>query len=102
MKYIAIFLGMLGIFILVNFLFSLLYILSRSAGKGFYRWITYDLDFLEILSSPLFGITQWVAGVTYERFNWFVARVLLILYAIFILILSIVCFSMFWYIGDKY
>ncbi len=101
MEFIGTILFMLGIFLLFNFLFALLYLLSRSAGNGFYRWITHDLDFLIILSLPLFGLTQWVASSVYERFNWFVARVLLILYAIIILILTIVSFIVFGYIEDN-
>ena len=45
----------LGIFSLFNFGFSLIYILSSTAGNGFYRWITHDLDFMLILAAPFFG-----------------------------------------------
>ncbi len=95
MEFIGTFLFMIGVFLLFNFLFSLLYLLSRSAGNGFYRWITHDLDFLIILSFPLFGLTQWVASSVYERFNWFIARLLIIIYSVFIFIIAIVCFYMF-------
>lgn len=93
--------GMMGTFILVNFLLGLLYILSKTGGKGFYRWITHDLGFLMLLSSPIFGLTQLMATIIYDRFNWFVARVLLVLYATIILILAIVCFIMFGYFADR-
>ncbi|KMJ57621.1 hypothetical protein AB685_16630 [Bacillus sp. LL01] len=101
MQILAVSFGSLGAFILFNFFLTLLYILSKSAGNGFYRWITHDLDFLIILSFPLFGLTQWVASSAYERFNWFVARALLILYAIIIFILAIVSFIVFGYIEDN-
>jgi len=85
----------LASFLLFNFLFAILYLLSRPAGNGFYSWITHDLDFLIILSGPMFGLTQWAANSMYERFNWFIARVLIILYSVFIFIMVIVCFYMF-------
>lgn len=101
MQILAVSFGSLGAFILINFFFALLYILSRSAGNGLYGWVTHDLDFLEIIFAPLFGLTQWAASSLYERFNWFVARLFLIFYAIFILIVSIFCFSMFGYFTDR-
>ncbi|NMH73512.1 hypothetical protein HF078_10535 [Bacillus sp. RO2] len=90
----------LAAFLLFNFLFALLYILSRSVGNGFYRWITHDLDFLITMSFPLIGLTQWAASSLYERFNWFVARVLIILYSVLIFIMAIVCFYMFGAVED--
>ncbi|MGD6776975.1 hypothetical protein ACQCT3_10975 [Sutcliffiella horikoshii] len=90
----------LAAFLLFNFLFALLYLLSRSAGDGFYSWITHDLDFLIILTGPMFGLTQWAASSLYERFNWFVARVLIILYSVFIFIIAIICFYMFGAVED--
>jgi hypothetical protein len=101
MQILAVSFGSLGAFILINFFFALIYILSRSAGNGLYRWVTYDLDFLAIIFAPLFGLTQWAASSLYERYNWFLARVLLIFYAIFILIVSIFCFIMFGYFTDR-
>ena len=101
MQILAVSFGSLGAFILVNFFFALLYILSRTAGNGLYHWVTYDLDFLAIIFAPFFGLTQWAASSLYERFNWFVARLFLIFYAIFILIVSIFCFSMFGYFTDR-
>ncbi|MCM3618533.1 hypothetical protein M3936_13165 [Sutcliffiella horikoshii] len=87
----------LGIFSLFNFGFSLIYILSSTAGNGFYRWITHDLDFMLILAAPFFGVTQWAATSIYEKFNWFVARVLLVFYSVFIFIIVILCFIGFGY-----
>jgi len=101
MKYIAIFFGMLGFFLLINVFFALLYLLSRSAGRGFYRWLTLNLDFLKTMASPFFGLTQWAASSLYERFNWFIARVLILLYAVFIFIIVILCFTMFGYLAGK-
>ncbi|WP_404448237.1 hypothetical protein LG307_03650 [Sutcliffiella horikoshii] len=101
MQILAVSFGSLGAFILFNFIFALIYILSKSAGNGIYRWVTYDLDFLMFIFAPLFGLTQWVASSFYERFNWFMARVFLLFYAIYILILSILCFSMFGYFTDR-
>ena len=101
MQILAVSFGSLGAFILINFFFALLYILSRSAGNELYRWVTHDLDFLAIIFAPLFGLTQWAASSFYERYNWFVARVFLLFYVIFILILSMLCFSMFGYFTDR-
>ncbi|WP_404460912.1 hypothetical protein [Sutcliffiella horikoshii] len=101
MQILAVSFGTLGAFILLNFIFALLYILSRSAGNGLYRWVTYDLDFLVVIFAPLFGLTQLAANSLYERYNWFVARVFMVFYAIFILIVSLLCFSMFGYFTDR-
>jgi len=92
----------LGIFMLFNFGFSLLYILSKTAGNSFYRWITHELDFMMILAAPFFGVTQWAASSMYERFNWFVARLFLVFYSILVLILTIVIFIIFGYVADMY
>lgn len=100
MGVIATIFGILGTFLLFNFLFALLYTLSKKAGNGFYRWITHDLEFLMILSAPLFGLTQLIASSIYGRFNWFVARVLLFLYAILVFVLAIVCFVAFGHFAD--
>lgn len=87
---------MLGALLLLNFLFALLYILSKSAGNGFYKWVTYG-GLLSVLYFPIMGLTQWAAISIYERFNWFVARVLLVFYAVFIFIIVILCFIGFGY-----
>jgi quinol-cytochrome oxidoreductase complex cytochrome b subunit len=91
---------MLGAFLFLNFVFALLYILTRSGGNGFYRWVTYG-GLLSVLYFPIMGLTQWAATSIYERFNWFVARVLILLYAIFIFIIVILCFTMFGYLAGK-
>ncbi|WP_404450369.1 hypothetical protein LG307_03660 [Sutcliffiella horikoshii] len=91
---------LLGIFALFNVFLSLLYILSKTAGNGFYHWVTHDFDILIILSAPFFGVTQWVATSIYDRFNWFVARLILVFYSLLALILAIVIFVMFGYIAD--
>nr|WP_082892141.1 hypothetical protein [Sutcliffiella horikoshii] len=78
----------LGIFSLFNFGFSLLYILSSTAGNGFYGWITHDLDFMLILAAPFFGVTQWAASSMYERFNWIGARIILVFYSVLVLIVT--------------
>ncbi len=95
MELIGTILFMLAVFLFFNLLFAFLYLFSRTAGNGFYSWITHDLDFLIILSGPMFGLTQWAASSLYDRFNWFVARILIILYSVFIFIMAVICFYMF-------
>ncbi|WLR61526.1 hypothetical protein [Guptibacillus hwajinpoensis] len=34
--------GAIGFFLVINFFFSLLYMVSKTAGNGFYRWSTHD------------------------------------------------------------
>jgi hypothetical protein len=92
---IAIIFGVIGGFLTINLLFSFIYIISFTMGNGFYRWIVHDMDFLMILSFPLFGPTQYVATKLYDRFNWFIARILVICYSILLLILAIVFFYLF-------
>ncbi|WP_342515658.1 hypothetical protein [Sutcliffiella sp. FSL R7-0096] len=93
---------LIGILILINFFFSLLYIFSKTVANGFYRWIVLDMDFLAILFYPIFGVTHSVANRMYDRFNWFVARLLLVLYAILLLILAVLSFILFGYIADRH
>lgn len=92
---IATIFGVIGVFITINLLFSFMYMISFTLGNGFYRWIVHDMDFLMILSYPLFGPTQFVATKLYDRFNWFIARILVICYSILLLILAIVFFYLF-------
>ena len=88
--------GVIGVFLIINMFFSLLYLLSKSAGKGFYRWASHDdLEILVIVTAPLFGLTQYVASRLYEKHNWFKARMILILYSILLLILAILFFILF-------
>ncbi|MDQ0272743.1 hypothetical protein [Cytobacillus purgationiresistens] len=91
-KFIAVVFGLVGLLLTINLLFSFLYILSKSAGKGLYRWIVYDTEFLMILASPFFGLTELVASHVYKRFNWFNSRLLLVLYAFVLMVLTIIIF----------
>ncbi|TKD70758.1 hypothetical protein FBF83_09085 [Pseudalkalibacillus hwajinpoensis] len=96
MNILAVCCGAIGFFLISNLLFSLLYMLSKSAGKGFYRWTSHDdLEILVIVTAPLFGLTQYVASTLYEKYNWFKARILLILYSILLVILAILFFILF-------
>ncbi|MGG4343678.1 hypothetical protein [Paenibacillus lautus] len=54
---IAVAFGEMEAFIVFNLLFDCLYLLSRTAGHGFYRWMSHDLDFLIVLSYPFFRLT---------------------------------------------
>lgn len=95
MEFLAIACGIIGMSLTFNLFFAFLYLISKSGGHGFYRWIVHDLDFLVILSSPVFGITEFVANKLYNRFNWFTARILLILYSILLFVLAIIFFITF-------
>ncbi|MGX1432360.1 hypothetical protein ACUXCC_000749 [Cytobacillus horneckiae] len=101
MEFLAIVCGIIGALLTFNLLFSLLYLLSKTAGNGFYRWVVHDLEFLMILSFPFFGLTQYVASSVYERFNWFVARILLVVYAILLLIVAIIFFMLFSHFAES-
>ncbi|MFS0593112.1 hypothetical protein ACUXHY_001219 [Cytobacillus horneckiae] len=46
------------------------------------------------------GLTQYAASAVYQRFNWFVARILLLCYLILLLILVIIFFMLFSYFAD--
>ncbi|MBM7619995.1 lipopolysaccharide/colanic/teichoic acid biosynthesis glycosyltransferase [Bacillus tianshenii] len=100
MEILATVFGMLGVFVSFQLLLALLYLISRTAGNVFYRWVVHDLDFLMVLSFPLFGGTQYVASRTYHRFNWFLARLLLILFSILLLIVAVVFFILFSYFAE--
>ncbi|MBN6886088.1 hypothetical protein CWS20_13300 [Cytobacillus horneckiae] len=73
----------------MNLFFTVLYLLSRTAGK-----------ILVVLSFPFLGLTQYAASAVYQRFNWFVARILLLCYLILLLILVIIFFMLFSYFAD--
>ncbi|MBT2763344.1 hypothetical protein [Paenibacillus sp. ISL-20] len=92
--------GVIGTFTVFNLLFACLYLFSKTLGNGFYRWIVHDLEFLMIVSFPLFGPTQFIASQVYERFNWFAARVVLIFYSIGLMILAVIFFMLFGYFAD--
>ncbi|WP_225230572.1 hypothetical protein [Cytobacillus stercorigallinarum] len=100
MGFIAVLFGTLGFFLIVNLFFSFLYLISRAAGGKFYSWIVYDFEFLMILALPFFGLTEYVANEFYERFNGFVTRMLLLVYALLVFILAIICFILFGYFAD--
>lgn len=86
----------IGFFLVINLFFSFLYMVSKTAGNGFYRWATHDDFFtLTLITWPLFGLTQYTASRFYEKFNWFTARLMLILYATLVLILAISFFILF-------
>ncbi len=88
--------GAIGFSLIFNMFFSFLYFVSKSAGKGLYRWITYDdFEILTVLTFPFLGLTQYVASRLYERNNWFKARMILFLYSILLLILAILFFILF-------
>ncbi|TKD71090.1 hypothetical protein [Pseudalkalibacillus hwajinpoensis] len=95
MEFLAIACGVIGMALTFNLLFSFLYLISKSAGHGLYRWVVHDLDFLMVLSFPIFGITEFVANRLYSKFNWFAARILLIIYAILLFVLAIIFFIIF-------
>ncbi|MBN8209832.1 hypothetical protein JI666_13830 [Bacillus sp. NTK071] len=96
MDILAVVCGAIGFSLIFNMFFSLLYLLSKSAGKGLYRWVTYDdFELLTILIFPFLGLTQYVASRLYEKYNWFKARIILILYSILLLILAILFFILF-------
>ena len=95
-EYIAIFCGMIGMFLMINLFFSFIYLISKTAGNWFYRWASHDeFELLVILSFPFLGLTQYAASRSYEKFNWFTARIMLILYAILLFILAILFFILF-------
>ena len=94
--------GAIGFFLIINLFFSFLYLLSKSAGEGFYRWASHDdLEISVIVTTPLFGLTQYVASKLYEKFNWFMARMLLLLYGVLVLTLAIVFFILFDYLIES-
>lgn len=99
MHLLTVVVGAIGFALIFNLFFSLLYLISKSAGKGLYRWATHDdFEILTILIFPFLGLTQYVSSKLYEKFNWFKARILIILYSILLLILAILFFILFDYI----
>lgn len=95
MHVITVIFGAIGFSLIFNMLFSFSYMVSKSAGKRFYHWVTYD-DFgiLTILIFPFLGLTQFVATRLYEKYNWFTARMILFLYSL-LLVLAILFFVLF-------
>ncbi|MDQ0482458.1 hypothetical protein [Guptibacillus hwajinpoensis] len=96
MQFLTMFCGITAVFLTINLLFSFLYIVSKTAGNGFYRWASHDdLDFWVIPSFPFFGLTHYVASKFYDRFNWFKARMMLTLFSFLLLTLDIIFFISF-------
>ncbi|MFK3961875.1 hypothetical protein [Pseudalkalibacillus hwajinpoensis] len=96
MQFLTIACGIIAVFLTFNLFLSLLYLVSKTAGNGFYRWASHeDFEILVILSFPFFGITQYAASRFYNKFNWFKARMLIILFSILLLILDIGFFISF-------
>lgn len=95
--FLSVSLCILGILFTINFLFALLYILSKTAGNGLYRWVTMDYEFLALFAFPFFGLTELVASEVYARYNWFIARVVLFGYILIVMVLIVVCFMLFDY-----
>ncbi|WP_338778747.1 hypothetical protein [Metabacillus sp. FJAT-52054] len=83
---------LIGSLLILHFLYSLLFLLSKRAGKGLYNWLTMDNCLLELLSFPLFTPVYFVATKIYDRFNWLIARLFILLYAILLFSLAIACF----------
>ncbi|TYS67643.1 hypothetical protein FZC76_13795 [Sutcliffiella horikoshii] len=72
----------IGSFIFINFFFALLYLLSRRAGDRLFDGLCKYSDCLgSLLILILLGLTNFVAMLIYDRFNWFVARLVMLLYA---------------------
>ncbi|MEA1854792.1 hypothetical protein MKX67_01260 [Cytobacillus sp. FSL W7-1323] len=98
--FIAVLFSMLGFFLIINMFLAILYFFSSRAGGKFYSWITEDFVFLMILSIPFFALTELTANELYNRFNGFLARILLIFYIITLFILAIVFFILFGYFAE--
>ncbi|KMJ57620.1 hypothetical protein AB685_16625 [Bacillus sp. LL01] len=91
MEFIETIFFIIGALLFTNFFFALLYLLSRSAGEGLINGISHSSECLgTLLVLPFLGLTHFVAILTYDRFNWFVARVVILLYAIFLFIIFFV------------
>ena len=96
MHVITVIIGAIGFSLIFNMLFSFLYLVSKSAGKGLYRWVTYDdFEILTILVYPFLGLTQFIATRLYEKYNWFTARMILFLYTILLMVVAILFFILF-------
>lgn len=72
----------IGTFIFINFFFALFYLISRSASDRLFDGLCKYSDCLgSLFILTLLGLTYFVAMFIYDRFNWFVARLLMLLYA---------------------
>lgn len=78
----------IGTMLFTNFFYAVLYLLSRSAGEWIFNGFCKYSDCLGgLLLFSLMGFTSVVAEHIYDRFNWFVARLLILLYALLLFIL---------------
>ncbi|WP_123919750.1 hypothetical protein [Bacillus sp. FJAT-42376] len=59
----------IGFLLIVHFLYSLLFLLSKRAGTELFKWLTMDSCLLELLSLPLFTPPYTIASKLYEQFN---------------------------------
>lgn len=81
----------IGAILFTNFFYALLYLLSRTAGDWLSDGVSKYADCLGVLLFfPFLGLTNFLAMLTYDRFNWFVARLVILLYAILLLVLFFV------------
>ena len=102
MQFLTIGCGIIAALLTFNLFFSLLYLVSRSAGTGFYHWATHeDLEILTLLSFPFFGLTQYVASRCYDQFNWFKARGMLVLFSVLLLLLDLGFFISFIHFSES-
>ncbi len=78
----------IGAMLFTNFFYALLYLLSRTAGDRLSDGFSKYADCLGVLMFfPFLGLTNLSAMLIYDRFNWFVARLVLLLYAALLFIL---------------
>jgi len=81
----------IGAMLFTNFFYALLYLLSRTAGDWVSDGVSKYADCLGVLLFfPFLGLTNFLAMLIYDRFNWFVARLVMLLYAALLFILFIV------------
>ncbi|MFC7373424.1 hypothetical protein ACFQPF_17425 [Fictibacillus iocasae] len=89
MEFIGTLSGILIFFVVTNLLFCLLYLLSYTAGNGFYKWLTMNNSLMDLLAFPLLGPTKYTGDKLFNKFNGLIARLWLIGYAILLIILII-------------
>ncbi|OYD56659.1 hypothetical protein CGZ90_16755 [Fictibacillus aquaticus] len=76
-------LTILNICIVTNLLYAFLFLISRSAGEGFANWISSGSDIVTGIMYIFFiGLTFITANLIYETYNWFISRMLLIVYIV--------------------
>lgn len=81
----------IGAMLFTNFFYALLYLLSRTAGD----WLSDEFSRYggclgALLFFPFLGLTNFSAMLIYDRFNWFVARLVMFLYAVLLFVLFFV------------